>query len=299
LQKVKYYDIVKEKILPDTDLKGGVCLKQVTYSEVETADFYYGHTVGEDFFTNIPAHTHNRCELLFVTKGNITYVVEGKNYQITKNSLIISRALEAHAIIPNEPTEYDRYDIVFDETKCGAEVYQKIPKGVDVIKLHGNDLVCGLFKKMEYYCGNAEGEILENLLKNLTEEILFNVALIAQDQTVSSTSTANPVILDAIAYINENITDSLSIEEICEALYITKSYLHRLFVTQLNTTPKKYIMIKKLRMAQADLLAGGHPTEVAAHYGFANYATFYRNYKQYFGVVPSEWTAITNERNYF
>ena len=72
-----------------------------------------------------------------------------------------------------------------------------------------------------------------------------------------------------------------------------------MFVAQLNTTPKKYIMIKKLRMAQADLLAGGHPTEVAAHYGFANYATFYRNYKQYFGVVPSEWTAITNERNYF
>lgn len=273
-------------------------MKQVIYSEMASVDFYYVHTIGTEFFETIPTHTHNRCELLFVTRGNITYVVEGKNYQISKNSLIISRALEAHAIIPNEPTEYDRYDILFDETKYG-EVFSKIPKGVDVIKLHGNDLVCGLFKKMEYYCSNAEGEILENLLKNLTQEILFNVALIAQDQTVSSTSTANPVILQAIEYINENITDPLPIEEICEALYITKSYLHRLFVSQLNTTPKKYIMNKKLRMAQADLLAGGHPTEVAVHYGFSNYATFYRNYKQYFGTVPSEWTAITNERNFF
>lgn len=277
--------------------KGGLTMKQVTYSEMETSDFYYGHTVGTQFYENIPTHTHNRCELLFVAKGNITYVVEGKYYLLSKNSLVISRALEAHAIIPNEPTEYDRYDILFDEYKY-SEVYQKIPKGVDVIKLHGNDLVCGLFKKMEYYCSNAGGEILEKLLQNLTEEILFNVALIAQDQNVSSSGTANPVILQAIQYINENITDPLPIEDICESLYITKSYLHRLFMAHLNTTPKKYIMVKKLRMAQADLLAGGHPTEVSAQYGFANYATFYRNYKQYFGVAPSEWTAITDERKY-
>ena len=274
-------------------------MKQVICSQAKSSDYYYCHTITSDFYETIPTHTHNSCELLFVAKGNVTYVVEGKHYSISKNSLIISRSLEAHAIIPNELTEYDRYDILFDESRIGGDVMKRVPKGVDVIKVHGNDLVCGLFKKMELYCGNAEGEILQNLLKHLTEEVLFNVAMIARDQNVSSAGTANPVVMQAIEYINENITDPLPIEGICESLYITKSYLHRLFVTYLNTTPKKYIMVKKLRMAQADLLAGGHPTEVSARYGFSNYATFYRNYKQYFGVAPSEWTAIAGERNLF
>ena len=279
--------------------QGGAIVKQVTISELETSDFYYGYTEATDFFETIPTHTHNSCELLFVTKGNLAYVVEGKNYPVSKNTLILSRALAAHAIIPNAPTEYDRYNIIFDETKCGAHIFPLIPKNIDVINLSGNEQICGLFKKMEYYCSNAQGTVLETLLHNLTEEILYNIVLISREQNISSTSTSNAVVMQALQFINENITDPLPITKICEALYITKSHLHRMFMTHLNTTPKKYIMVKKLRMAQAELQAGGFPSEVAVRYGFANYATFYRNYKEYFGVIPSDWSAVAINRNYF
>lgn len=272
-------------------------MKHDSYTIVEGSVVHYRHSVTSNLFEPVPLHTHNSCELLFVTKGNLTYMVEGKNYLLSKNSLIISRAGEAHAIIPNEPTEYERYDIIIDETKCGPLFYQMIPKELDVINLNGNELACGLFKKMEYYCQNAEGESLRILLQHLTEELLYNVALISREQGISNTSTANPVITQAIAYINENIMEPLTIEMICKALFITKSHLHRMFLTHLNITPKKYIMVKKLRMAQADLQMGGHPTEVSNRYGFANYATFYRNYKQFFGVVPSEWTDVRLEND--
>ena len=278
-------------------MQGGIFVQHNSHSKVEGNMVYYRHTYTGEFFETIPMHTHNTCELLFVPKGNLTYMVEGKNYQLSKNSLIISRAGEAHAIIPNEPTEYDRYDIMIDETKCGTMFYQMIPKELDVINLNGNELVCGLFKKMEYYCQSAEGEVLDILLHHLTEELLYNVALISREQGVSNTSTANPVIAQAIAYINANIMEPLTIEMICKALFITKSHLHRMFMTHLNITPKKYIMVKKLRMVQAELQAGGHPTEVSNRYGFANYATFYRNYKQFFGVVPSEWTDVRLEND--
>lgn len=273
-------------------------MKQVTTSELETSNYYYGHTTAVDFFEVIPTHTHSTCELLFITKGNMVYSVEGKNYPISKNSLIISRASEAHAIYPQEPTEYDRYDLIFDETTYGAELFAQIPKGIDVINLNGNELVCGLFKKMEYYCANAGGETLFKLLTHLTEEILFNIVLISQQQDMSSKCTANATVLQAIEFINENITEPLLIETICEALYITKSHLHKLFITHLNTTPRNYIIAKKLRLAQAEMQAGSSPTEVAARYGFGNYATFYRNYKDYFGVSPSHRTSVTIERHF-
>ena len=152
---------------------------------------------------------------------------------------------------------------------------------------------------MEYYCSNAEGDTLFKLLTHLTEEILFNIVLISQQQDISSKCTANATVLQAIEFINENITEPLLIETICDALYITKSHLHKLFMTHLNTTPRNYIIVKKLRLAQAEMQAGSSPTEVAARYGFGNYATFYRNYKGYFGVAPSHRTTVTIERKFF
>ena len=271
-------------------------MEEIRYSVAD--GFYYNHEAMV-LTETIPTHTHNICEILLVTKGKVTYVVEGKKYSVSKNSLIISRPLEAHAIIPDGPQEYERYDILLDETKYGAQIFQQIPKNIDVINVNGNEMVCGLFKKMEYYCANADGEILQTQLQNLTVEVLYNIVLISQKESISNTGTANPVIMQAIRFINDNITEPLPIETICDALYITKSHLHRLFLTHLNTTPKKYIMLKKLRMAQAEMQAGSHPTEVAARYGFGNYATFYRNYKEHFGTVPSDYTAVSIERNYF
>ncbi len=273
-------------------------LQQATYSEFERDGFFYEHTVGQNFFVSFPMHAHSQCEVLFVAKGDITYAVEGKSYLIAKNSLILSRAQDTHSIFPNAPTEYDRYVLQFDEAKLGNNLVSKIPPDIDVINLNGNEMMCGLFKKMEHYCNNAEGEILLNLLQHLTEEVLFNVLLLSQKENVSDSYTTNPVITQAIRYINEHITEGLLLENICKELYITKSHLHRLFATHLNTTPKKYITGKKLRLAQADLQSGSLPTEVAAHYGFENYATFYRNYKQYFGVIPSSYTEVENDRIY-
>jgi len=274
-------------------------MKVTTFARFAGQSFWYSHSYTADFSKAITTHTHIFCELLFVTKGNVVYSVEGKSYPISKNSLIISRAMEAHAIIPQKATEYERYDIILDESRCGAKIYQMIPQNVDVINLNGNELVCGLFKKMDYYYNSSEGDILQTLLENLTEEILYNVAQLAQKEKLNNICTANPVIMQAIEYINENITDPLPIETICQRLHISKSHLHRLFLTHLNTTPKKYITVKKLRMAQVEMQAGSTPTEVAARYGFGNYSTFYRSYKQFFQVIPSERMDTVVDEQYY
>jgi len=273
--------------------------QQTTYAEYECDDFYYSHTVGTDFFVSFPMHAHSFCEILFVAKGDISYAVEGKNYLICKNSLIISRANDTHAIFPNAPTEYDRHVLQFDEGKLGCDLLSKIPAHIDVINLNGNEMLCGLFKKMEYYCNTAKGEMQKKLLTNLTEEALYNVLLLSQNENINDDYTTNAAIVHVTRFINEHITEKLLLESICKELFISKSYLHRLFVTYLNTTPQKYISTKKLRLAQAEIQMGSRPTEVATRYGFENYATFYRNYKRYFGVAPSECAEEENRRMYF
>ena len=249
-------------------------------------DFIYKHYASTDF-THTETHSHDICELLFVKKGDITYFVDGKSYQVTKNTLIISRPLKMHAIVANSYSVYDRHDILFDPNHHNAFLYGQIPKNIDVINFSGNELVCGLFKKMDYYCQNCEGEMLKDFLVHLTNEVLFHVLQAARNLEQSDICTVNPVIAQAIGYIDDHITSQLQIETICKELFITKSHLHHLFTTHLNTTPQKYIMFKKLHMAQMELQAGASPTDVCSRYGFSNYSTFYRNYVQCFGINPA------------
>ena len=186
---------------------------------VRTDDFVYKHFSSTDF-THTDPHSHDICELLFLKKGDITYFVDGKSYPVSKNTLIISHPLKMHTIVSNSDSVYDRHNILFDPKHHGASLYEKIPKNIDVINFSGNELVCGLFKKMDYYCQNCDGEILKDLLSHLTNEVLFHVLLAARDLDQSSSYTVNPVIAQAIGYIDENITSALQIETICRELFI-------------------------------------------------------------------------------
>lgn len=249
------------------------------------------HYLHRDSFKHVPAHNHQTCELLFVKQGDITYIVEDKQYRVEPNSLIISRPLETHSILVNNPTTYDRYDIIFDE-KLLSSIYSRIPRETNVINFNGNKVVINLFSKMDYYCTHAPNDVLSDLLLHLIGEILYNVLLAEKEQNRSDAYTINPVMAQAIQYINNNITSPLQIDDICDALYITKSHLHHLFIAHLNISPHKYILLKKLRLAQKELQAGASPTEVYSRYGFVNYATFYRNYKRVFGTTPSNASEI-------
>ena len=114
--------------------------------------------------------------------------------------------------------------------------------------------------------------------------MLYNLTL-ASPYEVSF--DGNPLVRAAIDYINDNLTVIRSIEDICASLFITKSHLHHLFTEHLQVTPAKYIVAKRLILAQRLIRRGQKPTEVFFQCGFLDYATFFRNYKRHFGYAPN------------
>ncbi len=248
--------------------------------------FNHVHCPYSDY--DFPSHSHDVCELLFLVKGDMLYMVDGKVYHVPRHSLVISRASALHSIKSNAPTEYERFNILFDEMKIGTHFFEQIPQDIDVVNFYGNELVCNLFRKFDYYSENFKVDALKKLLMNLTEEILCNVLLSSRDAVQSSIDSSNPIVNQALHYIHENITHPLTIESLCRELYITKSHLHHLFIKHLEITPKKYILSRKLLLARRELRNGSKPTDVCANYGFCDYSTFYRHYVQYFGHTPSQ-----------
>ena len=134
-------------------------------------------------------------------------------------------------------------------------------------------------------------EALQNIIYNITEEIFYYIVVAADTQSGESSLneyTTDPVLTKAIDYIKQNITNPINLTQMCNELYISKSYLHKIFNERIQTTPKKYINSKRLTLIQKAIREGAKPTEIYSKYGFTDYSSFYRAYTQYFSYPPSQ-----------
>lgn len=266
-------------------------------SSYSDSDFLFNHTrIEKPNDETFQFHTFDVYEIIFLKSGNIKAVIDGKEYKLYENSLVIFRPNLVHRIKIEDDTPYERYDILFDEKIIGKEAYNKIDKDLNVINFNGDHYIIDIFKKFDYYSSSFEGDDLGKILKNLTEEVLYNLTLIKNEDYKSSYNVINSIINSAIEYIEKNYRSQISIENICKELFISKCHLHHLFMEILKTTPKKYINTKRLIEARKLIRSGRKPHEVFSLCGFTDYGTFYRNYKNHFGHIPSKENEYEIER---
>jgi len=230
-------------------------------------------------------------EMIFLIKGNMSYVVEGKVYPLRKNDLLLTRPGDTHTILANGTTEYARYCILFDASKFPSRIYENLSPDIPIVNLEGNPMAIDLFHKIHFYCQNFQGEQLDTILLHLMEEALCQMMIVSRQTDPDTSYTANATIHKAITYIDQNLTQPLTLDMLCDELYVSKVYLHQLFIKHLQISPKKYITNKKLMLAQKELRSGKKSTEVFQICGFTDYSTFYRDYKKLFGYSPSQETS--------
>ncbi len=237
--------------------------------------------------TTFDFHTHDICEIIFLKKGDVSGKIGGKTYKLKKNNLIIFRPMVVHGIFIDSNQDYERYNILFDEKIMANKVFERFPKDLDIINFEGNNYIIDIFKKLDYYYSNFEGNNLKRLISNLIEELIFNLALVPYNKLNAELISSNPLMNRAIEYIQNNYTTQITVEQICKELYVSKSHLHHLFIDNINMSPKKYINLQRLAKAQRLIRTGIKPYEAYLLCGFTDYATFYRNYKNHFGHIPS------------
>ena len=96
----------------------------------------------------------------------------------------------------------------------------------------------------------------------------------------------NEQIKSVILYINEHLTESLSLDVISNEFYISKGHLCRIFKASTGYTLNNYIAYKRLLYARELATTGMSWTNASIEAGFGNYSNFYRTYVRTFGVPP-------------
>ncbi|MBE6558890.1 MAG: AraC family transcriptional regulator [Ruminococcaceae bacterium] len=257
---------------------------------IQTTDrVFFKHEISEDLPCDAYSmHTHNAYELIYFLDGDASHVIEDRKYKLKKGDLILIRPMSYHFIRIEGRARYERYDILFDPQAHGVEGVDLIPEHLEVVSLAGNSLAEDVFRRCDLYRQNCTAEDFSRLLPHLLSELFFSLRAFSGDGTTAEGARLSPLISEFLRYVNRNLCAPIDIGQVAAALFVSESYLFRLFKRELHQTPQKYIREKRLMMAKKMLSEGERPTAVFTHCGFSDYTTFYRNYVTLFGCSPSQ-----------
>jgi len=231
-------------------------------------------------------HCHNYFELIYVVTGDLAHVIEGRKYILHTDDLVLVQPSRYHYLQLLSDVQYERYNILFDPIRHGISESSELPKDLEVVNLSGNNMLKELFSKMDFYA-EADEEDFERLLTLLLRELCMHLRIFSNESQRRDT-VISQMLNKALEYISANLFTIKNVDEVAQELFISSSYLYRLFNTLLHQSPKKYIQEKRLLAAQRMIRAGGKPTEVSRECGFKEYTTFFRSYSAFFGHSPSD-----------
>ena len=98
------------------------------------------------------------------------------------------------------------------------------------------------------------------------------------------------VIFKTTAYIKDHLTDKLSLDQVAEQVYLSKSYFCRIIKEELGCTFTEYV--NRLRIERSKVLlrsSGISIAEVACAVGFDDQSYFTRIFKKQTGVAPGKY----------
>ena len=95
----------------------------------------------------------------------------------------------------------------------------------------------------------------------------------------------------AIHFIQENLSEKLSLEIIAEKAFFSPFHFHRLFSVVVGETVHNFINRKRIEKAASFLIHQKHKTitEVAEEIGFSDLSSFSRAFKKFYGISPNQF----------
>ena len=256
----------------------------------------FGHSVDEyPDNESFMLHVHDDYEILCVVSGSVGYIVEGREYDLGRGSIMIMRRAEIHRLVVKKNEKYERYIINFS-----PELFKKY--GFDKSILDAYDSRA-LGEKNQYVPTDFFGldpvgyfrqmaEVL-SLTPNEGIAVAYTVALLGAINTAFYKKNTSPVrsrdvfekrIVD---YINEHILDDISLSDIAEAMHLSASQLNRIFNRMTGMSVYNYIVSKRLVYARGMISRGESAINACQMCGFKDYSSFFRLYKKRFGESPS------------
>ena len=246
-------------------------------------------------------HFHDFDKIVILLSGRVDYLVERRAFALQPWDILLVGHHVIHKALIDQTVPYERVIVYLDR----AFAERAMPEAGLMECFERAD------KQGRYLLtpDEAEKRTIAQLLSSMDAEadggrfgaqayrdtLLMQLLITIDRVSLRSAAAAevpapqyDPKIAGTLSYINEHLTSPLTVEELAERVYLSKYHFMRLFKAQTGSSVHAYVRQRRLLYAAQLIRTGVSAGKAAADSGFEEYSTFFRAFRECFGVSPGQ-----------
>ncbi len=249
---------------------------------IQEKNISFKHARGSSARSGKEFHIYH--ELILFLDGDADFISEDLHMHVKPQTLIVIPKETYHQmVIHGDPERYHRCVLQFDEMDEYAMPAENSTR--NVLAVEADREIQYLFQKL-IRAAKPENANSSQILKAVL--VLLLDAIMLKKELSGEGVPQSQIVRTAVAHINQNLGQSLTVGEIAQACNTSASALAHVFKKEMYCSVHKFILKKRLIFAHHRITAGEAATVVAVECGFRDYSGFYKQYKKAFGVAPSQ-----------
>ena len=271
------------------------------YQELEmTSHFADTHQDTSYSNANMQLHSHTFYEILYCCNTcGAEYLIGSERYRLQEGDVVFVPPSVSHRpLLPeNMSTPYTRcvlwlspefmalyagfFSHPFQETRAYPSLLRTAGTKWEYL---GNLFRSGVQETQKLSEG-WEAAVIGNAIQILTQ-----IRRATTEQSVHTLKAEKPMLLDQLmAYIEEHYTTRFTIDDMAKHCFVSSSTISHLFKEKLGVSLYRYVTQRRL-IAAKQLIENGSPLDdVSLQTGFQDYSSFYRAFKQEYGISPRQY----------
>ncbi len=215
-------------------------------------------------------------------KGELDYIVEGNLLHLSPQDILIVGNNELHQSILKKDTDCEYILLMinldfFIKNNCTELtdiVFNRVLGSNNLINADRvtQSAIHDIFKRLDSYTKEQPTNL--TVVSCVIVELLYNLNKQVEKTKISTYNQQE--IKNIIEYINNHLTEKLTLEHIAKQFYITPQYLCKVFKKSTGITVLRYIAYKRIVLVREYRLKGMSLTAACEKAGFNDYSSFYR-----------------------
>ena len=274
------------------------------YQELEmTSRFVDTHRDISYSNAHLQLHSHTFYELLYCRNScGAEYLVGSERYRLKRGDLLfIPPGISHRPLLPENMAEpYKRYvlwlspDFMDYYTSLFPYQLPDAQTGASMLRTGGTkwESLVNLFRtgveEAEAQADGWEAAVIGNTITLLTQ-----IKRATADRIAHTLEAEKPELLDRImSFVETNYAKSITIADVAKEFFVSSSTVSHLFKQKLGISFYRFVTQRRLIAAKTLIEDGTLLESVAIQIGFGDYSSFYRAFKQEYGISPRKYRGM-------
>lgn len=240
-------------------------------------------------------HGHPFCEILFVLSGAGEITVSDQTYSIRKGDIVVYNPYTVHSesTVGDSGLELAFFGITNFQVANLPTDYLIAEDASPVLHTKKTESKFSFYFRSLVEEMSGEEQYGELMAKYWARLILIGVLRLANISEAKFVT--NAIFTKIHQYLSTHYTEIESMDQVCEALGISKYYLSHVFKNYMGVPPMQYVTAQRMSYAkkllyETDLSASA----IGEHCGYKDHSLFFKSFKKYVGITPQAFRGKSN-----